>query len=241
MAIVGLAGRKRHRIVPPLPVVHNRRRARGCTIRAELRAFLSDAAQRLLTLNKLAEKQSLSSWLDRLMLPPGARLLDFGCGTGLFAPMLHGAGFRYVGYDPDPAVVAYASRRYHGPTFISQLEDAAAVAPFDVVLANCCFHHISDDELRDATLPAIAAMMHRASTFMLLDVLPLESGASAIRRLYNLFEQGARKRTPAELDRLLAGHFTVRSRRVRRSFLLSAAAAANPIYNDVVEFELALR
>ena len=204
------------------------------------RALISDVAQRLLTLNKLEERQALSDWLQRLHLRPGARILDFGCGTGLFATTLHNAGLKYYGFDPDADAVRYALYLHPGLPFVAQLDEAAAAAPFDAILANCCFHHISDNDLLNTTLPAIARMMQRDSVFMLMDVLPLEKDASMSRRIYNLFELGASKRTAPELERLLAGRFGIRSRRVRRSFLLSASFVINPVYNEVIVYDLAL-
>jgi SAM-dependent methyltransferase len=178
--------------------------------------------------------------MRRLNLRPGASILDFGCGTGLFASTLDRAGFTYCGYDPDDAAVRYASKLYPGLTFVSRLEQAIASAPYDVVLANCCFHHISDHDLLTTTLPAIARFMRPDSIFLLCDVLPLEREASAIRRMFNLFERGTCKRTAPELERLVAGRFAVRSRRVQRAFFFSAAVAANPAYNDLIQYELVL-
>lgn len=203
-------------------------------------AIISDVAQRALTLNKLEQRRYLSASVRRLNLRSGARILDFGCGTGLFARTLHRAGLEYCGYDPDAAAVRYARRLYPGLTFVSRLEHAASAAPYDAVLANCCFHHIDDDGLLNTTLPAIARLMQRDSVFLLVDVLPLEKDASAIRRLFNRFERGASKRTGAELERLLAGRFVVRSQRIQRFFALSASVSANPVYNDVIQYDLAL-
>jgi SAM-dependent methyltransferase len=203
-------------------------------------ALISDVAQRVLTLNKLEQRRYLLASLRPLALPAGARVLDFGCGTGLFAATLAGAGLRYCGYDPDAAAVRYAARRHPALTFVSRLEDAAAAAPYDIVLANCCFHHIDDEEVRRVTLPGIAALMHPGSRFLLVDVLPLEPGASTFRVLFNLLEQGDRKRTVDQHEALLTGRFVIRSRRIERFFVLSAAVAANPFYNDIVRFELAL-
>jgi 2-polyprenyl-3-methyl-5-hydroxy-6-metoxy-1,4-benzoquinol methylase len=206
----------------------------------QIPAAIGDLAQRAITLNKHQQRRSLIASLQRLQLRTGARILDFGCGTGLFAPALRDAGFDYCGYDPDIASVRYASRRYPSLRFVAGLEDAAASAPYDVILANCCFHHIADEELVSVTLPGIAGMMRRDSVFVLIDVLPLDARASAVRRVFNWFEQGSHKRTAGAFERLLAGRFLIRSHRTMRFFALSAATAANPVYNDVIQLELAL-
>jgi SAM-dependent methyltransferase len=201
----------------------------------DVRALLSDVGQRVLTANKRQQKRDLTAWLHELRLPADATLLDFGCGTGLFGRALAGAGVRYCGFDPDAAAIRYASRRYPELRFVAALDEATAAGPFDVVLANCCFHHIPDEALVSTTLPAIERMMHSRSMLLLVDVLPLARDASLVRRLYNGIEQGDRKRTAAELERLVAGRFALRSSRVRRSFAFSVA---NPIYNDLIALEL---
>jgi trans-aconitate methyltransferase len=205
-----------------------------------LHALVSDLAQRLVTFNKLEQRRHLARSIRQLQPRTGARLLDFGCGTGLFARTLHGLGLTYWGFDPDVAAVQYASWLYPDLRFVSAIEDAEAAAPYDVVLANCCFHHISDRDLHETTLPTIARLMSSDATLLLCDVLPLEEGASVIRRLYNTFEQGAARRTASELERLLADRFAVRARRVQRSFVLSAAVPVNPVYNDLIVYELVL-
>src|SRR3954451_3374367 len=49
--------------------------------------------------------------LERLDLRPGARLLDAGCGSGLFAELAAQAGADVVGVDAAPGLVDYARRR----------------------------------------------------------------------------------------------------------------------------------
>lgn len=49
-----------------------------------------------------------------LDLPPGASLLDIGCGTGQFSRRFAQAGYRVTGIDPDPERVAYARAHAHG-------------------------------------------------------------------------------------------------------------------------------
>jgi 2-polyprenyl-3-methyl-5-hydroxy-6-metoxy-1,4-benzoquinol methylase len=203
-------------------------------------AIVSDLAQRAITLNKHEQRQYLLEAVGRLHLRPGARVLDFGCGTGLFAGTLSGAGLDYYGFDPDAAAVHYAARIHPSLTFVSRLEDAAALSPFDAVIANCCFHHIDDEELGRQTLPAIAGLMREDARFLLIDVLPLERDASTIRRLFNVLEQGTHKRTGAQLEALLVGRFAIDARRVLRFFAFSASVPINPVFNDVIQFELSL-
>jgi SAM-dependent methyltransferase len=49
--------------------------------------------------------------LDGLDLLPGTRLLDAGCGTGLFAELAARRGAQVTGLDAAPGLVEYASRR----------------------------------------------------------------------------------------------------------------------------------
>ncbi|HEX9409466.1 MAG TPA: methyltransferase domain-containing protein, partial [Methylomirabilota bacterium] len=96
-------------------------------------ALFNDVVQRLITLNKLEQRRDLLDRLRALGLPPGRTVLDFGCGTGLFAPTFQRAGLRYVGYDIDPRLVSYARRLYRGARFISSEAELRAAAGFDVI------------------------------------------------------------------------------------------------------------
>jgi SAM-dependent methyltransferase len=205
-----------------------------------LRALVNDVGQRLVTGNKRDQRACLAQRVRMLQLPTGSKVLDFGCGTGLFARPLVELGLRYVGYDIDPAFIAYAKRLRPSLTFVSRLDDASAVGPFDLVLSNCCFHHISDAEIKDSVLPGIAAMMHRTSVFMLIDVLPNEPGASLLRRAHARLEQGGTRRSADHLDRLLAGRFIARAKSTYPSFFLSLTTRLNPIHSNLINYELQL-
>ena len=73
------------------------------------------------------------------LLPPGARILDAGCGTGRVAIRLAAQGFDVVGLDVDESMLAVA--RDHDPTLTWVLGDLAdlppelaAGPPYDLVL-----------------------------------------------------------------------------------------------------------
>ena len=49
------------------------------------------------------------AWLDREVLPDGARILDLGCGPGFYTSRLAKHGHRCVGIDFSPAAIDYAT------------------------------------------------------------------------------------------------------------------------------------
>jgi SAM-dependent methyltransferase len=66
--------------------------------------------------------------LDRLDLRPGVRLLDVGCGAGLFAELAARRGADVTGLDAAPGLVEYARRRRPGARYV--VEDLEHM-PFD--------------------------------------------------------------------------------------------------------------
>jgi SAM-dependent methyltransferase len=71
------------------------------------------------------------------MLPPGARVLDAGCGTGRVGGALHERGHTVVGVDADPVLIEAAEADHPGPRWLvadlTELDLAAAgeADPFD--------------------------------------------------------------------------------------------------------------
>ena len=52
------------------------------------------------------------------LVPPGARILDAGCGTGRVAAVLADRGHTVVGIDADPTLVEAARADHPGPRFL---------------------------------------------------------------------------------------------------------------------------
>lgn len=52
------------------------------------------------------------------MLPPGARVLDAGCGPGRLGAVLHERGHTVVGVDADPVLIAAAEEDHPGPRWL---------------------------------------------------------------------------------------------------------------------------
>jgi len=173
-------------------------------------ALFNDVVQRLITLNKLEQRRDLLDRLRALGLPPGRTALDFGCGTGLFAPTFQRAGLRYVGYDIDPRLVSYARRLYRGARFISSEAELRAAAGFDVIVANCCFHHIADDKL-STELARMRSLLTDGGTFVMIDIVfPAGNDPSFLHRQFRKLERGTFVRRPDQYRAIVERHFRVR-------------------------------
>jgi len=172
-------------------------------------ALFNDVAQRLITLNKLEQRRQLLERLRALDVPRGGLALDFGCGTGLFAPTFQAAGLRYVGYDVDARLVCYARRLYGGARFVSTEAELRATAPFDLIVANCCFHHIADDVL-STELGRIRSLLADRGAFVMIDILLSDHDPSFLRRQFMKLERGAYVRRPEQYRALVERHFQVR-------------------------------
>lgn len=74
--------------------------------------------------------------LVNALVPPGARILDAGCGPGRIAARLHAAGHDVVGVDVDPALIAAAEEDHPGPDW--RVADLATLDlpgdPFDLAV-----------------------------------------------------------------------------------------------------------
>ncbi|MFC0101056.1 class I SAM-dependent methyltransferase [Micromonospora marina] len=77
--------------------------------------------------------------LDALV-PPGARVLDAGCGTGRVAAALAARGHDVVGVDADPTLVGAARADHPGPRFLVadlaelDLAEQGEAEPFDAAV-----------------------------------------------------------------------------------------------------------
>ena len=79
-------------------------------------------------------------------LPPGARVADLGCGSGVFTELLRQAGYNSVGLDISPKLIALGRAKYPG---LELSEGDAENLPFesaslDGVLLSGLVHHFPD-------------------------------------------------------------------------------------------------
>ncbi|MFI5733365.1 class I SAM-dependent methyltransferase [Kribbella sp. NPDC051587] len=102
--------------------------------------------------------------LERLRLRPGTRLLDVGCGTGLFAQLAAEAGADVVGLDAAAGLVDYARRRR--PTAAYLVEDLERMpfrdGAFEVVTAFNSVLYAADPRHALAEIARVTAGQGRA-------------------------------------------------------------------------------
>lgn len=119
--------------------------------------------------------------VERLVdLGPESRVLDFGCGTGWTAPILTGAGSRYLGIDPSSEGIAVAERRnaglprarFHRLGMGESLTEALHGAKFTHIFALDALYFVPDLE---ATLRALRESLEPAGSLIHISHIYRES------------------------------------------------------------------
>lgn len=92
--------------------------------------------------HKFNDDYVLRAWLlDKLN--PGSKVLDFGCGGGLWFPMF--TGFDYIGSDQNDNMIKHAKMRYPNDAekFVVNVWDCLSFADntFDVVFTSAVLQH----------------------------------------------------------------------------------------------------
>jgi SAM-dependent methyltransferase len=131
----------------------------------------------------------------------GDRVVDIGCGLGGLAPVALRGGFRYLGLEPDPALLRHCRRRHRDPRaqFVSQAASQAAglLAPRDVVVLNGVAHHLDDADFRSAVAAAGAAR-----ALVIADHWRRDGELSRVTRWLQAQDRGKAVRDYAAFERL---------------------------------------
>lgn len=154
--------------------------------------------------------RELAPWSD-----VGRReFLDFGCGTGEFAPCFPAA--HYTGIDLSRQYLAYATRT-HGGRFVALSGEALPFAPmsFDAALILGVLHHLPDDVARQAVAELHRVLKPGATVLVMEDIPPPDIwniGGHAMHWL----DRGGFIRSDAEYRSLFGGfvvarHYSMRS------------------------------
>ena len=107
-------------------------------------------------------KREITSRYARLtkflaLLPPGAAILELGCGAGSDSAEMLARGYDVSPTDGSPELAEIASRRLGRPVGTLLFHDLDAVETYDGVWANACLLHVPRDQLAD-----VLALIHRA-------------------------------------------------------------------------------
>lgn len=163
---------------------------------------------------------------------PGEHWLDVGCGTGHLASRLAKLGVDVTGVDRDAEMVAAATRRFAGPSFI--VGDAEAL-PFehdsvDGVVATSLVGCLGDDGHR---FLAEAARVLRSGGYAVVTFTNRESvlhKAGAITRQHSSLVVPVRTYSTAEArERLEAAGLTVTAVRYYNAFISVGRVTVPPL------------
>ena len=83
------------------------------------------------------------------LLPPGARILELGCGAGGDTAEMLARGFDVRATDGSPEMAAVASKRIGRTVATLLFHELDEVEAYDAVWANACLLHVPRDELAD--------------------------------------------------------------------------------------------
>lgn len=125
-------------------------------------------------------------------MPPGARVLDAGCGSGVFSLVAARLGGQVTGFDGSPEMIAIAQASAAaapatdapsrdappGPIRFAQarLEDAGQFGAFDLVLCSSVLEYVDD---LDAALSTLRGALHPGGILL----VSMPNGGGFYRRL----------------------------------------------------------
>lgn len=156
-------------------------------------------------------ERELAPWRD-----VGQReFLDFGCGTGEFAPAFPPT--YYTGVDLARYYVQYAGRHYPGRFAVAS---GAAIGlsgeRFDAALVLGVFHHMPDALVR-ASVAELHRVLKPGATLLVMEDTPPPDPWNVAGHLMHWLDRGGYIRTNQEYRALLAPQFSVRHNYAMRS------------------------
>ena len=103
-------------------------------------AFYQREARAYLSRHRQGGGEYLADFLSRL--PPGAHVLELGCGGGHDAEVMISAGMDVDLTDGTPALAMEASRRLGRPVRVMRFDQLDALNSYDGVWASACLLHV---------------------------------------------------------------------------------------------------
>jgi len=160
--------------------------------------------------------------LSRHFSDPPRRILDCGCGTGIFANYF--SPDAYLGIDISATYIAHARARYSRHQFhvmdATQLnfEDQA----FDAVMVSGVVHHL-DMATSKKMLAEIARVLRPDGTLLLWEDVPTRSAFNLVGHLVHRLDVGDYIRSGSEYAQLMSPYFKIESTEAMRSGFMDYA------------------
>jgi SAM-dependent methyltransferase len=131
---------------------------------------------------EIAPHRRLTRFLAQL--PPGAAILELGCGAGADSAQMLALGFDVSPTDGSPELAAEASRRLGRPVETLLFHELEKVEVYDGVWANACLLHVPRSELKQV-LTLIWRALKPGGHFYASFKGGEEEGRDTLNRYYN--------------------------------------------------------
>lgn len=122
------------------------------------------------------QRRALAPWLNP---PPGARVLDVGCGVGRWSRLLASRGAYVTGVDLSPTMIAEATRRAAASGLASRcrflVQDSAVLevgGSFDLILCVTMLQHMLDVGAMRVALQRMARHLAPGGRLVILEAAP---------------------------------------------------------------------
>jgi trans-aconitate methyltransferase len=110
---------------------------------------------------------------EDLSVAEGSALIEFGCGIGMQAPVIVGAGLEYTGVDISPDALTAARRRCPEGKFIeADVRTYRPASTFDLALAGYVLCHMVADSDWSSLLASLAASVRSGGHVIIEERIP---------------------------------------------------------------------
>ena len=148
-----------------------------------------------------------------LALPPGARILDVGCGSGWLCEYFARFGYDVTGIDLSPHLIEMARERLHNIPFgadhetrlaarflVHDIEIAALAETFDAIICYDALHHFEDEH---AVMRHLSTMLENGGQLFVLEGERPPEGSPSEEDLRGVMRQYETLESPFSRDYLL--------------------------------------